>query len=58
MIANERSNLEQLAVHLALHKEFARHLVSGSIPQARANLAARLEEAEEALVSQVALLQL
>jgi DNA-binding GntR family transcriptional regulator len=58
MIANERGNLEQLAVHLALHKEFARHLRSGSIPQARANLAARLEEAEEALVSQVALLQL
>ena len=50
MIASERGNLGQLAVHLALHKEFARQLVSGSVPQARANLAARLEEAEEAVV--------
>jgi DNA-binding GntR family transcriptional regulator len=41
---------------LAVHKEFAQLLASGSIAQARANLAARLDEAEQAVADQAALL--
>lgn len=52
--ASEREDEEQLAEHLLVHKEFARLLLEGAIPQARANLAARLDDAEQAVVSQVA----
>ena len=41
---------------LAVHKEFARLLVSGAIKEARESLAARLDEAEQDVASQAALL--
>jgi DNA-binding GntR family transcriptional regulator len=51
--ADHDQNQELLTEHLAVHKEFARLLVSRSIPEARANLAARLDAAERAVLSQV-----
>ena len=54
--ASEQDNEEHLASGagrraLAVHKEFVRLLVSGKITQARANLAARLDQAEEDVAS-------
>src|SRR5882757_128164 len=57
--ASEHDNEEALAAGagrraLTVHKEFARLLLSGKITQARANLAARLDQAEEDVASSAA----
>ncbi|WP_406635024.1 GntR family transcriptional regulator [Amycolatopsis sp. WGS_07] len=49
--AQVRENLKE---RLAVHKEFAEQLVSGAVAQARANLAARLDDAEEVVAAEAA----
>jgi DNA-binding GntR family transcriptional regulator len=52
LVVTQSTELEQFEEDLAGHNEFARLLVSGSIAQARENLAARLDKAEQEVASQ------
>jgi DNA-binding GntR family transcriptional regulator len=54
LVVTQSTEIERFEEDLAGHNEFVRLLVSGSIAQARANLAARLDKAEQEVASQAA----
>jgi DNA-binding GntR family transcriptional regulator len=54
LVITQTTAIEDFIADLAAHKEFARLLVSGSITRARAQLAARLDKAEDQVANQAA----
>jgi hypothetical protein len=51
LVITQATTMEEVAAELAEHKKFANLLVSGSIAEARANLAARLDKAADEVAS-------
>jgi hypothetical protein len=51
LVITQATTMEEVAAELAEHKEFATLLVSGSIAEARENLAARLDKSADEVAS-------